>query len=176
MSQSVPTPALDEGQSLVCLTRQHWIGQVSVACNGASQGNKKESLYPLLSARSIAMVMMVSVEVVSANSVRVSWDSIDIPEITGYTVYYSQTGNRERQSEVTVPSSDNSVVIEGLVNNEEYQFQVAAIAVLDADMITKGQRSTFSSIVVPRPETVMTVMVPSPPRPTTEDSSGISME
>jgi hypothetical protein len=101
------------------------------------------------------MVTMVSVEVVSANSVRVSWDSIDIPEITGYTVYYSQTGNRERQSEegsVTVPSSDNSVVIEGLVNNEEYQFQVAVIAVLDGDMII-GQRSMLSTIVVALPVT-----------------------
>jgi fibronectin type 3 domain-containing protein len=91
--------------------------------------------------------MMVNVEIVSANSVRVSWDSIDIPEITGYTVYYSQTGNRERQSEVTVPSSDNSVVIEGLVNNEEYQFQVAAIAVLDGEIIT-GRRSMLSTITV----------------------------
>jgi fibronectin type 3 domain-containing protein len=89
--------------------------------------------------------MMVSVEVVSANSVRVSWDSIDIPEITGYSIYYSQTGNRERQCEVTVPSSVNSVVIEGLVNNEEYQFQVAAIAVLDGEIIT-GRRSMLSTI------------------------------
>ena len=39
----------------------------------------------------IAMVMNVEVEVVSASSVRVSWDSLDIPEITGYIVYYSQT-------------------------------------------------------------------------------------
>jgi hypothetical protein len=117
----------------------------------------------------IATVMMVSVEVVSANSVRVSWDSIDIPEITGYTVYYSQTGNRERQSEVTVPSSVDSVVIEGLVNNEEYQFQVAVIAVLDGDMII-GQRSMLSTIVVALP--VTTMVVTSPPEPTTEDLSG----
>jgi hypothetical protein len=116
----------------------------------------------------IATVMMVSVEVVSANSVRVSWDSIDIPEITGYTVYYSQTGNRERQSEegsVTVPSSDNSVVIEGLVNNEEYQFQVAVIAVLDGDMII-GQRSMLSTIVVALPVTTAL------PVTATEDLSG----
>ena len=73
--------------------------------------------------------MNVEVEVVSDTSVRVSWDSVDIPEITGYTVYYSQTGNRKRQSEgsTTVPSSDNSVVIEGLLNNVEYQFQVVAM-------------------------------------------------
>ena len=81
--------------------------------------------------------MNVVVEVVSDTSVRVSWNIVDIPEITGYTIYYSQTGNRKRQSEesITVPSSDNSVVIEGLLNNVEYQFQVVAIAELDGDVI-----------------------------------------
>ena len=98
--------------------------------------------------------MNVEVEVVSDTSVRVSWDIIDIPEITGYTVYYSQTGNRKRQSEesITVPSSDNSVVIEGLLNNVEYQFQVVAIAELDGGVIT-GQISLRSGIVVALPTT-----------------------
>ena len=97
----------------------------------------------------IALVMNVEVEVVSDTSVRVSWNSVDIPEITGYTVYYNQTGNRKRQSEesITVPSSDNSVVIEGLLNNVEYQFQVAAIAELDGDVIV-GQRSTHKTTEV----------------------------
>ena len=45
-------------------------------------------------------LMNVVVEVVSATSVRVSWDRIDLPEITGYTVYYSQTGNRRDSSRV----------------------------------------------------------------------------
>ena len=91
--------------------------------------------------------MNLEVEVVSDTSVRVSWDSVDIPEITGYTVYYSQTGNRKRQSEefVTVPNSDNSVVIEGLLNNVEYQFQVVAIAELDGDVII-GQRSLLCNV------------------------------
>ena len=98
--------------------------------------------------------MNVVVEVVSDTSVKVSWDSVDIPEITGYTVYYSQTGNRKRQSEesITVPSSDNSVVIEGLLNNVEYQFQVVAIAELDGDVIM-GQRSVLSRVVVALPTT-----------------------
>ena len=102
----------------------------------------------------IALVMNVEVEVVSDTSVRVSWDSVDIPEITGYTVYYSQTGNRKRQNEesITVPSSDNSVVIESLLNNMEYQFQVVAIAELDGDVII-GQRSLQSGIVVALPTT-----------------------
>ena len=94
-------------------------------------------------------MLNVEVEVVSDTSVRVSWDSVDIPEITGYTVYYSQTGSRKRQSEesITVPSSDNSVVIEGLLNNVEYQFQVVAIAELDGDVIM-GQKSLRSGIIV----------------------------
>ena len=108
----------------------------------------------------IALVMNVEVEVVSDTSVRVSWDSVDIPEITGYTVYYSQTGNRKRQSEesITVSSSDNSVVIEGLLNNVEYQFQVVAIAELDGDVIM-GQRSLLCNverIVVALPTTTHT--------------------
>jgi hypothetical protein len=44
------------------------------------------------------------------------------------------------------------VVIEGLVNNEECQFQVAAIAVLDGDM-SIGQRSMLSTILVALPVT-----------------------
>ena len=93
---------------------------------------------------------MVVIEVVSASSVRVSWEGVDIPEITGYTVYYSQTGNRNRQSEelfVTVPSSVNSVVIGDLVSNVEYQFQVAAIAELDGVVFT-GTRSIVTAKVV----------------------------
>ena len=104
----------------------------------------------------LALVMNVVVEVVSDTSVKVSWDSVDIPEITGFTVYYSQTGNRKRQGEgsITVPSSDNSVVIEGLLNNVEYQFQVVAIAELDGDVIM-GQRSVLilSRVVVALPTT-----------------------
>ena len=82
-----------------------------------------------------------------SKKLRVSWGSVDIPEITGYTVYYRQTGNRKRQSEesITVPTSDNSVVIEGLLNNVEYQFQ--AIAELDGDVIM-GQRSNNMTIIV----------------------------
>ena len=83
---------------------------------------------------------------VSIDSVEVSWDIIDTPEIIGYIVYYSQTGSRERQSKesITVPSSNNSVVIEGLLNNVEYQFQVVAIVELDGD-VTTGQPTLLST-------------------------------
>ena len=89
-------------------------------------------------------------EVASATSLRVSWDTIDIPEVTGYVVYYCQTGRRlqtEQESMISVPSSVSSVVIEGLVSNVEYQFQVVAIAELDGDTIT-GERSMPTKVLV----------------------------
>ena len=92
--------------------------------------------------------MNVVVETVSDSSVRVSWDIVDIPEITSYTVYYSQTGTRKRQSEesITIPSSDNSVVIEGL-SSAEYQFQVVAIAEVNGELFV-GQRSIPDDMAV----------------------------
>jgi hypothetical protein len=90
--------------------------------------------------------MNVVVEVVSTTSVKVSWKNIiDIPEITGYTVYYSQTGNKKRQSgekSMTASSSANSVVIEGLVKNVEYEFEVVALVELNGVVVLMGERST----------------------------------
>ena len=82
--------------------------------------------------------MLINVEVVSVPSVRISWSSLQILDITGYMVSYVQTGITQS---VNVTSSINSVVIDGLMNNVEYQFQVAAIAeLLDGNVIT-GERS-----------------------------------
>ena len=75
-------------------------------------------------------------EVVSDSSVRVSWDRIALPEVTGYRVYYSETGSEEEVF-VIVPSSADSVVIGDLLNDVEYQFQVAVIAL----HTIAGQRS-----------------------------------
>ena len=106
----------------------------------------------------LAMVINVEVEEASAGTVRVSWDSLDIPEITGYIVYYSQTGNTQTRN---VTTSTNSVVIDGLMNNVEYQFQVAAIAEQDGDLIL-GERSTLINMVAITP----TTQPSSPPSPT----------
>ena len=81
------------------------------------------------------------VEVLSATSIQVSWDILDIPEITRYIVYYSQTVNSEMAT--IVSDSENSVTIDNLLTNEEYQFQVVAVAELDGDMII-GERSNVS--------------------------------
>ena len=105
------------------------------------QGNhiSEGLLLYIITCHLVAMVMNIVV-VISADSVGVSWDSLDIPEITGYIVCYSQTGTTQS---VNVNTSTNSVVIGGLMNNVEYQFQVAAIAELDGEVII-GERSAFS--------------------------------
>ena len=101
-----------------------------------------------------AAMVMIMVEVVSANSIQVSWDILDIPEITGYIVYYSQTGNSEMFT--TISGFDNSVIIDNLLTNVEYQFQVVAVAALEGESdAIMGERSNVS------------VSRPTPPPPTT---------
>ena len=80
-------------------------------------------------------------EVLSATSIEVSWDRLDIPEITSYMVYYSQTGNSEKFTRVSY--LENSVTIDNLITNVEYQFQVVALAELDGEIIV-GERSNMS--------------------------------
>ena len=91
--------------------------------------------------------MNVEVEMLSSSSVRVSWDSIDIPEITNYTVYYRKTGNGMGERSMTVPSSTNSVVIEGLMSNVQYQFQVVAL-IVEGNVVVMGRRSLNSIAVM----------------------------
>jgi hypothetical protein len=88
--------------------------------------------------------MNIKVKLVTANSARVSWDSIDMANITQYIVYYSQKGQEQaKELSATVIGSINSVVINGLVNNVQYQFQVVAVAELDGDEVI-GQRSMLT--------------------------------
>ena len=96
-------------------------------------------------------------EVVSVTSIQVSWDGLEIPELTGYIVYYSQAGNSEMNT--TISCSENSVTLNNLLTNEVYQFQVVAVAELDGETIM-GERSNVS---VARP----TSPPPTTPPPTT---------
>ena len=89
-----------------------------------------------------AVVMNVEVEISSATSVRVSWDRLDIPEITGYIVYYSQ-----RQRDIKhIFSLENSVIIDNLLSDVEYQFEVVAVAELDGDVVT-GDSETVTVLI-----------------------------
>ena len=100
------------------------------------------------------------VEVLSATSIQVSWDILDIPEITRYIVYYSQTGNSEMIT--TVSGRTYSVTIDNLLTNVEYQFQVVALTEIDGDVVM-GERSNVS---IARP----TPPPPTPPPATTSAS------
>ena len=102
--------------------------------------------------------MNVEVEITSATSVRVSWDRLDIPEITGYIVYYSQ-----RQTDITehIFSHENSVIIDNLLSDVEYQFEVVAMAELDGDVVTGD--SEIVTVMIPATTTTPTDSVSNVP-------------
>ena len=104
--------------------------------------------------------LMIMLEVVSATSIEVSWDRLDIPEIIRYIIYYSQIGNSEMST--TVSGSENSVTIDNLLTDVEYQFHVVAVAELDGDVVM-GERSNVS------------VSRPTPPPPTTPPPISITI-
>ena len=90
------------------------------------------------------MVTGVMVEQLTATSVRVSWDEIPVDMIM-YTVYYSQTGNRKRQStEMSMDSTTNSLDIDDL-DNVVYQFQVVAFVIFNGMRIESTERSEVNS-------------------------------
>ena len=99
-------------------------------------------------------MVRVEVEVTSDTSVRVSWDSLDVPEITGYIVYYQSGVINELSVNVSLTTAQPTIniTVEGLMNNEEYQFQVVAVAELDGEVII-GQRSVVVTMVVALPTT-----------------------
>ena len=99
-------------------------------------------------------ITQLEFDILSATSVRVSWDRLDIPEITGYIVYYRQIGNSElevsiAELSVNISSSDTSVTIDNLISDMQYQFEVVAVAELNGDVVI-GQRSPTSSTILLR--------------------------
>ncbi len=100
------------------------------------------------------MVLDTRVEIVTSTSARVSWDTIDFFEISGYIVYYSLTGNRKRQAEksVDVPgSSATTVLIEDLVNGAEYQFTVVAVSNLNGANISGSRAMPIVMTIIVTP-------------------------
>ena len=98
------------------------------------------------------MVVNTMIEIVSSTSVRVSWDRLDIPEITGYIVYYSQTGNSEMvtstERSINVSNSTNFVVVPSLVISAEYQFEVVAVAELNGEGTVGPRFETITARVM----------------------------
>ena len=105
-----------------------------------------------------AVVMNVEVEISSATSVRVSWDGLDIPEITGYIVYYSQ---RQRDITEHIFSHENSVLIDNLLSDVEYHFEVVAVAELDGDVVTGDSERV--TVLIPATTTTPTDSVSNVP-------------
>ena len=107
-------------------------------------------LYKILFAT--AMVVNVEIDMISSTSLRVSWDRLDIPEITRYIIYYSQTGNSEMVASVDVSVSENSVTIEDLMSNIQYQFEVVGVAEVEGATLM-GERSnhvaTYTALQCP---------------------------
>ena len=99
------------------------------------------------------MVVNIEVMVVSDSSVRVSWETPDINKTTGYTVigytvfyslvYNQKNGNQSEENGIVI--HENNVSIERLMNNREYQFQVAVIAEIGEVFVT-GERSQATSL------------------------------
>ena len=94
---------------------------------------------------------MIMLEVLSGTSIQVSWDRLDIPEITRYIVYYSQTGNSEMV--IRISGSENFVTIENLRTNVEYQFQVVAVAELDGEVVMGVRSNVLIASPTPPPTT-----------------------
>ena len=98
------------------------------------------------------LVVNIELEVVSGDSVVVSWDSVNITEIVGYIVYYSQTGRDEEDDiEASLHVSDftDTVVVENLLSGVEYQFQVAAITAEPDGEQRIGRRSHVYTATLP---------------------------
>ena len=115
------------------------------------------------------MVVNIEVMVVSDSSVRVSWETPDINNITGYTVIgytvfyslvYKKMENQSAENGIVIyGNSVNSINIDHLKNNRKYQFQVAVIAEIGEVFVT-GERSQATSLnIVTLDQTLSTVDV-----------------
>ncbi len=90
---------------------------------------------------STAQVSNAEVEVVSDTSIRISWDPITDPGISGYIILYTSTsdGNDTQQKNIT-STEPLPVLISGLSPGLEYQFQVQAVVEVDGEVFL-GEKS-----------------------------------
>ena len=101
----------------------------------------------------LAPVNNVQVDDIDGTSVRVTWEPLDIPEITGYRVYYSLSESRKRQSDIfkeVEGRETNSATVGGLTSGATYSFTVVGVARLDGeDPIVGVIMSGVSHVVRP---------------------------
>ncbi len=90
---------------------------------------------------STAQVSNAEVVVVSDISIRVFWDPITDPGISGYIILYTSTfsGNGTQQKNIT-STEPLPVLISGLSPGVEYQFQVQAVVEVHGEVFL-GEKS-----------------------------------
>ena len=120
-----------------------------------------------------AIIKNVVVTVLTSTSASVSWDRLQISEITHYVIYYQLTENGKKKAieSLSVNSIKRSEDITGLINNAEYQFQVAAQAVV-AGITIVGEKSP--PIVKSLLETTPSAFTPTTSPTTSPTASTIS--
>ena len=97
----------------------------------------------------VATVQNILPETIDSSSLRVSWNPIvNVPEITGYRVYYRQlTGEMTGQSDGTnfkdVEGAETSTTeINGLAAGASYYVEVVGVAAIGGEVL-EGVRSTL---------------------------------
>ncbi len=90
---------------------------------------------------STAQVFNAEVGVVSDTSIRVSWDPITDPGISGYIILYTSTpdGNNTQQKNIT-STETLPVLISGLSPKVAYQLWVQAVVEVDGEVFL-GEKS-----------------------------------
>ncbi len=94
---------------------------------------------------STAQVSNAEVVVVNDTSIRVSWDPITDPGISGYIILYTSTldGNDTQQKNIT-STEPLPVLISGLSPEVEYQFQVQAVVEVDGEVFHGGKSKSVT--------------------------------
>ena len=90
------------------------------------------------------------IEVLESDSVKVSWDRLDLPQVTKYRVFYKKRNDshlQQSEMEVVVASNDTSVVINDTFPPGLYDFEVMAEHRED-DVIETTKRSDVSIMML----------------------------
>ncbi len=94
----------------------------------------------------IGVVQNILAVVESLSSVRVSWSKTGFTEVTEFIIYYRQTCRLSPTEMMTsVPFSQNSVIIDNLIEDTQYIFEVAARVIEDGWELI-GDRGTSKPV------------------------------
>ncbi len=97
---------------------------------------------------STAQVSNAEVVVVKDTSIRVSWDPITDPGISGYIILYTSTPDGSDIQQKNITSTEPlPVLISGLSPGVEYQFQVQAVVAVDGEVFL-GETSAIVNATI----------------------------